>query len=265
MPPIEVTYKNTLDTGSEKSLERGRMKREIYWAKTRDHLRAMDLPGVPRLGDAIGLDYPSLVVTNISARPLGGIDDSNGTGGVSEIAVLYTERSEQLSVLSKEVQPPGVKHTVLTPSNESVDIGIDVDDEGNPKYNRSGPETFNGGKPASKLVGRITAEVYDFRPESYDVPYPSLIALQSDKALNKTAIELPAPIGTTKPISVGAKQALYMAFRVEKRPDSILIVHELALANDFDHRWSVVDADGKVKSQGRGQLYRAADFGGLWA
>lgn len=264
MATIKVEEKYSNAVGSEETIERGRMKRRVFWVSTRDEFAALDAPGVPRMSDQLSSSYPEMVVINRAARPLGGINNAEGVNGVSEIIVTYGSMDSQFAILPKEVQPPGVKHTVITFQNESVEIGIDVDDNGNPRYNRSGPETFNAGRPATKLAGRMVAEIYDFKASTYQVPYPTLISIATDKALNKDQITLPPPIGTTTEIVLAPKQALYMGFRVEARPDALLIVHELAVAQNFDYKWAVIDGDAKVTSQGTGQLYRAVLMGGLW-
>lgn len=233
-----------------------------YRVQTRDEFSALAAPGVPQMGDTYSVARPNLVVTSLRTVIEGGKDDANGVGGVTTVFVEYTERNYQWSGEVKEVQPPGVKHTIITIANESVEIGAGIDPATNlPKQNVA---VINNGKGASKQVGRIQAEVYDFRALTYNVPYATLIGLASDKALNSDAITLPAPLGTTTTIALAAKQALYMGFTVEARPDAILVKHQLELATSFQFIWPVPDKDGNVIAYGSEQLYRAVAFSGLW-
>jgi hypothetical protein len=244
-----------------------------YRVQTRDELAALDVAGVPQMGAAYSAGRPGLVVTSRRTVVEGGKDDANGVGGVTTVYVEYTERNYQWSGEVKEVQPPGVKHTVIAVGNESVEVGAGVNDSGivmdayftDIANNITVDGPINNGKPMPKQVGRITATVYDFRPLNYSIPYATLIALASDKALNSDAITLPAPLGTVNAVSLQPKQALYMGFEPEIRPDAILIKHQLELAVDFYYRWAIIDKDGKpTGTLGAVQLYRATPFTGLW-
>jgi hypothetical protein len=261
------------EAGSSDSVGSGTRLVAKYRVQTRDEIAALSAPGVPQIGDVYSIGTPGLVVVSRRSVVEGGKDDANGVGGVTSVYVEYAERNYQWSSTVKEVQPAGVKHTVIRIGNESVEVGAGVNDSGmvmtayytdlNTLATAAG--AANNGKPMSKQVGRIQAEVYDFRPLTYAVPYSTLIGLASDKALNSDAVTLPAPLGTATAISLQPKQALYMGFEVDVRPDAVLVKHQLELATDFYFRWAIIDKDGKpTGTLGAVQLYRATAFTGLW-
>jgi hypothetical protein len=259
MPPTATEIFGS-DGGVEDSLSGGLARRRKFWVNTGNELEARKAVGLPRRGD-LHPGEPTLIATNISIRRLGGRDDANGLNAVSEATVLYGEVGAPMGVLTKEVQPAGVKHTVITVGTESVEIGQAVQDNGDDVTG----QTFNNGRPASRLVGRETAEVYDFRPEAYDVPYSTLRLYSGDCCMNSDTIALPPPLGTTQPIQLVPKTALYVGYRVEARPDAKLIVHQLILSEDgFNIYWGVPDATGRIIANGTAQIYRTRPFGGLW-
>lgn len=251
-----ATKKDGSDAQSTDSLDGGKRTRVKYWVNSRDHLKALDATGLPKKGDVLA-GVAGVVALNVVSRQLGGVDNASGENGTSEVWVEYGPESEQPFTSL----PVGKKHTVISIANESVEIGAAVNDAGAPITNA----VFNNKKSASKILGRITAEIYDFRALNYSVPYTTLIGLAADKALNSDAITLPAPLGSTQVISLAAKQALYMGFSVEQaNSGALLIKHELQLALDFDIRWAVPDINGKILRVDRGQVYRTAAMGSLW-
>lgn len=265
--PLVVTEKPGPQAGAEDSIAGGLVKVRRFWVNTRDELKAIKETGIPRKGDILGAAYPGLIVTSIRGASLGGIDNADGYGGASEVTVTYSVFGSQFGDTPKEVQPPGVKHTVLTVSSETVEVGSAVNNDGT-LFVATVP--FNNGKTTSKIIGRVRAEVYDFRPATYTPQYATYIERSSDPALNLTTLSLPAPLGATATISIAPKKALYVGFRVETRPDSILIVHDLMLAESFGLTWAIPDATGAIVAFGggptlqSGQIYRAVDLNGLW-
>lgn len=249
------------DTGFEDTLDGGLFKTRKFLVNTGDELAARVAAGVPRRGDKYSTAQPGLIATRIRGFRRGGVDDANGVGAVTEVVVQYGEIGSQWGGTVKEVQPAGVQHTVLGGGNEQIEIGASVNDAGEMQTG----EHFNNGRPAQKWIGREIAEVYDFRPLSYQVPYPTLRSYKSDKPTNLDSIVLPPPLGLTQGIPLPAKTALYFDYRVEARPDAILIVHELHINdNGFNHIWAIPDNTYRIVAFGNKQIYRAAAFGGLW-
>lgn len=260
MPPTAVEL-FTPDCGVEDSLAGGLVKRRKFWVNTGNELAARLATGLPRRGNLHPQDS-TLIVTGVSIRRLGGTDNASGVNATCEAMVTYTEVGGPMSVLTKEVQPVGVKHTVLTVNTESIEIGCGVNDNGEDQLN----VPFNNGRPASRLIGRETAEVYDFRDKNYNVPYSTLRLYSGDCCLNSDNVSLPPPLGTTQAIAMVPKTILYVGYRVEARPEAKLIVHQLILCEDgFNVYWSEVNKDGKVVSMGTGQTYRTRPFAGLWS
>ncbi len=220
-------------------------------------MKAKLAAGIPRKGDALNGSYPAVIASNISSRTLGGKDNGSGENGWSEVVVDYID----LITLPITTLPVNTKHTVFTVNNESVEVGAAVTDAGTPVINK----VFNNKKSASKLIGRCTAEVYDFRPLNYSVPIGTLVSLASDKAMNSDTVTLPPLLGNTVGTIMAAKQILYMGFKTEVTTSGCqLIVHQLQLAVDFNLRWAVPDINGNILRVDTGQLYRTAAFAGLW-
>ena len=257
-------------------LTSGRTRVARYWVNTRDEIAAVgpSVIGLPRNGDAFSPSEPFFVVTDRRARSIGGVDNASGENGTTEVVVTYTDLAFSASSFEKEVQPIGTKHTVITVGNETVDAGNGFTDS-NAVDNSFAPLAFNNGKNASRLVGRVSLEVYDFRPKNYEVPFAQLFDLACDKKINSDAITAPPVLGTTQSLSIPVGAALYMGFRVEARPNDVkLIVHQLDLnisASGWRLSWFVTRADGGLVTVPPGvplivstNLYKRAPFAGLW-
>lgn len=270
MPPIVVKEIFDAETAVEDTVDRGVVGLRKFQVGTGDPFAARLAPGIPRKWNAHSTAYPGLLATNIRSVRWGGVDDASGVNAWSIVTVQYTEPGTQWGGTVKEVQPPGVKHTVFGGGTEQVEIYGPVDDDGELLLDYS--PVFNNGKPVNKTVGRTSVEVYDFRATNFD--YGSIMEMaldyKSDPALNSDTISLPPPLGLSIGKTLPAKRALYVDFRVEVRPEAILLVHTLEIrTNGFNVIWGVLGDDLSIIAIAGtgpgGQIYRAQPFGGLWS
>ena len=231
----------------------GRRGQRTYLVQLHDEARALEAPGVPRIGDPWSDDQPNLVAVSREARYQGGRETASaGAGAMMHIVVGY-ETPGRFGA-APVVPRLGLGYTELEgdPQTASRLFGIDP-----PQF---APDTLpagaawapgrvaiDNGRGADVEVWRLTAFVTRFmEPSVFSVArLRELIAMAG--TVNEQEYLLPPLFARGGPmLALLPGQGLYRRPTLSMNGELLAVRHEIALAPNHHVYWQAEDQQGRA-------------------
>jgi hypothetical protein len=229
------------------------------------HRALYESAGLPKIGDLYDPSIPLLQVVSRAPEPWSRVDNGDGSGGWTFVAVQWRQPS------GGSAMPAGENDawTQLEFSAESVQVTKPVERVEGAQFT----SPIANGDGFSARQGTLEATVTVFKPLTYRLPLERVVSLMRPFAkVNDADLVLPRLWSTQGPLNVRKGQALFLGMDPVERVGQLLrLRYKLGLAEDWYVRWSPVDAKGDplgdvgpIGGLVVDRVYEGASFVGLW-
>lgn len=219
-----------------------------YLINTGDVAEALSADGLPRVGDAFSVAFPTLVVTSIQIH--------YREGELCEAAVNYT--TPQPGRFQPVPLGPDDAYTEVQLESSSVRALFDVEGTVEPIAN---------GEGAQVQTNEIRFIVHAFYTHATMPDLGRLIDLSTPNHLNDADVLLPPFASRDGPRWLLLRgQARYAGFVPTLIGNGLVeVTHHIVGASTHDYLWSPVDAQGMATgSPIASRIYNEGSFAGLW-